>query len=152
MGFSPQRPCWRAIVVASSSAGLLTGWLGSDVESFKSFIRESGMFQNSDFILLYSHPQIKATGPQILASNIQHNFPDSACSRHGTYFPKLFSNSHDTLLSRWYLLSKSILRLSWYFALAMVLPKPIFKLQIPIHSTLLLPWCLPKSFSLVAKI
>ena len=41
-------------------------------------LREVWLFHKS------SHAQVKTIGPQILTANIQHNFPDGACSCYGT--------------------------------------------------------------------
>ena len=63
----PEFPCWVSI---KWSSGITTLKL----------LREVWLFHKS------SHAQVKATRPQILAANIQHNFPDGACSRYGTFF------------------------------------------------------------------
>ena len=80
----PEFPCWVSIKWSM--------WHNNSQ-------REIWLFQKD------SHSQVKATGPQILAANIQHNFPDGACSRYGTFLalpmvlPQLSSLKTETKLS-----------------------------------------------------
>ena len=91
-----QRARWHCSKELTELTSFLAGSQSNDQRGITTLklLREVWLFHKS------SHAQVKATGPQILAENIQHNFPDGACSRYGTFFALamvLF------LLSLWYL-------------------------------------------------
>ena len=82
MGFFLQHLCWRATVEEFFSAGLLTGWSGEKIRLHMK--TRMGRYHWSLCRLHHTNPpQLKATGPSLIASDIQHNLPNSACACHG---------------------------------------------------------------------